>query len=148
MIGYINEPLTVYNCSPELESHLRDEAEKDICNILLIGNGFDLALKKDTSFKSFVAFLVLFLVICSIKNNSSYYPADLYKILKRDSILHKEYGAVVSSIIKAIEDNDEEFGEQLIKLRLKIEELFHNDFFSLIIKSIIPAVEFFLPYNF
>ena len=34
------------------------------------------------------------------------------------------------------------------KIQQKIEDLFKNDFFSLIIKSIIPAVEYFLPYNF
>lgn len=148
MIGYSNESYTVYNSTPELESRLRDEDAKATCNILLVGNGFDLALKKDTSFKSFIAFLVLFLVIGSIKNYPKKYPTDLYAILKEESISHEKYGYLVSCIIKSLEDNEEKSDEQLKKIQQKIEDLFKNDFFSLIIKSIIPAVEYFLPYNF
>ena len=96
---------TVNNITSEKSEHeLNSTNVNEVNNILLVGNGFDLAVGLKTSYSDFVKFLAIKIYLSNIKEfikNHKEYKSWIKDCLSNNNILDEEISFI---FIKAIDD--------------------------------------------
>ena len=127
---------SIYDKNVECITGLKSSI-KDNDNILLVGNGFDLALGKKTKYKDFLLYLF---VICLLKNikfdgdNDEYsFIAELNNFLKSQDSVNQDIINVIDIVEKRLDLDDDFCFSWLIKdvngssfLELLIKVIFQN----------------------